>query len=148
MRSHLGALIAVLSLGCIEGPDPNACNVDDDCSGARVCSGFGDCEMPEDVFDLTVRWTFNGVAPTAEAPGGCTQLDSLMAGVGYPGGGYGDFFDCAPGVAELPRVPRFMTTVAVFGYRHDQPNGGARVIGSNEVERVDATDVTVDVTLP
>src|SRR5262245_60199676 len=108
--------VALVVGGCIEGKDPNSCKVDSDCSGGRLCSQMRQCELAENLVDLTVHWTFNGVAPTSASPGRCADFDSFKVGAEDVNGGFSQEATCIDGVAQLPHVPVSMTTVEASGY--------------------------------
>jgi hypothetical protein len=144
MTSYAIVAFALLASGCIEGEDPNSCAVDSGCSTGRLCSRMQQCEAPENLFDLTAHWTFNGVAPTA---GDCGELAAFYVGAGDAASGFAESAECAAGVVELPRVPASMTTVKASAY--EQAAGGSlTVVGSAEVERGGASDVTLSFVLP
>jgi len=134
------ALIAVAASACIEGNDANNCSADGACSGGRVCSRASHCELPEDLVDITARWTFAGVVPT---PSRCADFDGFMVGASGPGGGFGDAFACELGSAELKRVPKTMTRIQATAYEH-LGDGQYAIVDSAQVDRAGATDVTLD----
>ena len=140
-------LVIALGSGCIEGEDPNSCKLDRDCSNGRLCSRMQQCELPENLFDLTAHWTFNGVAPTTAAPSRCVEFDSFKVGASDVGNGFAEEVVCAEGVGQLPRVPASMMTVKASAYKH-AAEGTFTVIGSAEVQRAGANDVTLAFQLP
>ena len=145
----LPLVLPLFASGCIEYPDPNSCGVDSQCSGGRLCSAMNRCEKPEDLVDITVRWTFGGVTPTPSAPSGCAGFDSMMVGAGdVQGNGFGNFVECTAGTTELIHVPWNMTTIAGYGYRSTGPRGGSEVVDSVERDREDTTDVTLEFPVP
>jgi hypothetical protein len=145
---HVWFVIA-LGSGCIEGEDPNSCRLDRDCSNGRLCSRMQQCEPPENLFDLTAHWTFNSVTPTTADPGRCVEFDSFKVGASDVGNGFGDEVVCAEGVGQLPRVPASMTTVKASAYKlKNATEGTYTVVGSAEVQRAGANDVTLAFQLP
>jgi hypothetical protein len=141
-------VLTLIASGCIEYPDPNECNVDSQCDDGRLCSAMYRCEKAADLVDITVRWTFGGVAPTPDAPGGCASFDSMMVGASDVGGsGFGNFVECTAGSAQLAHVPWDMTLIGGNGYR-SIGNGASEVVGSAEIDRADTTDVTLLFALP
>ena len=144
MRRRALVVLALVASACIEGEDPNSCNVDSDCATSRLCSRMQRCEASENLFDLTAHWTFNGVAPT---PGDCGELAAFYVGASDAASGFAESAECVAGVVELRRVPTSMTTVKASAYKQGA-GGSLMVTGSAEVERGGASDVTLDFVLP
>jgi hypothetical protein len=141
-------VLSLLASGCIEGPDPNACNVDSQCDDGRLCSAMNHCEKAEDLVDITVRWTFGNVTPTPEAPSGCASFDSMMVGASDSGGsGFGNFVECTAGSTQLTHVPWDLTLIGGRGYR-SIGNGGSEIVGSADMDRAGTVDVTLRFALP
>jgi hypothetical protein len=139
--------VALVASGCIEGDDPNSCAVDTDCSNGRLCSQMRHCEPSENLFDLTARWTLDGVAPTPVSPGRCTEFDGFKVGAGDAAGGFSAEAMCAEGVVQIPHVPTSMTTIEARAYKLASA-GSSTVVGSAQVERAGASDVTLAFQLP
>jgi hypothetical protein len=146
---RFGWIVASLAMtACIEGVDPNDCSGPTDaCSDGRVCSGHRRCERVEDVRDLEVRWTIDGLAPTPAMPGRCTELIGFALGASGEDGFYSESAVCPSGNQPLLRVPRDFRTVSAAGYRHIG-NGGFEVVadGMSEIP-IDGDVVVLDIRL-
>jgi len=142
-------IIALASTSaCIEGVDPNDCGLDADCGSGRVCSGMRRCALPDEVHDITVHWTIDGIVPTLAMPGRCSEVASFAVGAGDGGSGYIESTTCANGTALLVRVPRELAMFSAFAYG-DAGHGDVRVLGQASSQLPpDGDQVMLDVVLP
>lgn len=111
-------VISLAMTACIEGVDPNDCSgPTDSCPSERVCSGHHRCERIEDLRNLEVRWTIDGLAPTTAMPGRCTEIIGFSVGASGQDGAYSESAECPSGSQSMLRVPRDFTTLSAAGYR-------------------------------
>jgi hypothetical protein len=77
MRGPGMVALALAAAGCPRtfGDD---CTTDDDCGGGRVCARNRQCQPPDQVHAVNIRWTVDGVAADATSCAGIDQLE-----VGY-----------------------------------------------------------------
>lgn len=143
---HSWFIVLVSMAACIEGEDPNDCLLDAECGSGRVCNGLNRCVGAEEVRDITVRWTINGIAPTPAMPGNCSQVTSFAVSASGAAGGFVADATCANGSAPILRIPRDFTRIGAAAYR-STADGSATVVGEASTGLPAGDEVTVDVQL-
>jgi hypothetical protein len=104
MRAAALILVAVVLAGCPLPPNGD-CQVDDDCSGSKVCARNGDCLAQSDVRAVRVTWTIRGQAPTMTSCSTSPNFYILFASHDF-NDSYGyEPVPCASGVFSVDKLP-------------------------------------------
>lgn len=151
MRTSVPALILLMIMsGCIEGVQENSCGVDADCNSGHVCDAMRSCARADEVRQIEVRWTINGVVPSDTSPGECDGIWDTRAGATDGTSGFSESETCSVGFIRLKRVPWDFITVKAAVYR-DLGGGMAELIDLRAAELPNANVsqvVTINLIVP
>ena len=97
-------LLLIVLAGC-PLPDDGNCQVDDDCSGSKVCARNGDCLAASDVRAIRVTWTIRGQPASAATCGTSPNFYILFASHDF-NDSYGyEPVPCVSGVFSVDKLP-------------------------------------------
>jgi hypothetical protein len=107
----LPALLLLLA-GC-PPVDDGECQVDDDCSGSKVCTRNSECLAPSEVRATRTSWTIRGQPATASLCAATPDL-YILFGSFDPNDTYGyEPVPCASGVFTVDKLPVRFNSVEV-----------------------------------
>ena len=102
-------LLLLVLAGC--PPLDGECQVDDDCSGSRVCARNSECLPSSDVRVTRTSWTIRGQAASASTCASTPDL-YILFGAFDPNDTYGyEPVPCAAGVFTVDKLPKRYTSV-------------------------------------
>jgi hypothetical protein len=105
-------------LGASGCPGSTECSLDNECRSGEVCARSSECLPTGQVWEVQVRWTIAGAAPSATT---CAPIEPV--GIQFQGGRDDELkyspIACASGLFTVDKLPIRMNKVQLNGVRAD-----------------------------